>query len=47
VRPTETGELVGHCAEFCGLDHARMDFVVRVEDGSDFEAWLDEQAGAT
>ena len=30
VHPTEIGRYPGRCAEFCGLDHARMDFSVRV-----------------
>jgi cytochrome c oxidase subunit II len=46
VRPTRTGEFDGYCAEFCGLDHAGMDFIVRVEDDAGYEAWLDEQRAA-
>ena len=30
VTPTEAGTFDGRCAEFCGLDHWRMNFTVRV-----------------
>jgi len=33
------GDLLGHCAEFCGLRHANMDFVVRVVSGDEFRRW--------
>ena len=33
------GETVGHCAEFCGLRHADMNFNVRVLSPADFRAW--------
>jgi cytochrome c oxidase subunit II len=46
VTPTETGEYVGRCAEFCGLDHWRMNFSVRVVAEDEYEDWLDEQQGA-
>jgi cytochrome c oxidase subunit 2 len=46
VTPTEVGEYRGRCAEFCGLDHWRMSFVVRVVEAQEFEAWLDEHRGA-
>lgn len=47
VRPTRVGTFLGHCAEFCGLDHARMNFTVRVVTAEDFEAWQrDQQAAA-
>ena len=29
LTPTETGSYVGRCAEFCGLDHWRMNYTVR------------------
>ncbi|HEX9993508.1 MAG TPA: cytochrome c oxidase subunit II [Acidimicrobiales bacterium] len=46
VTPTEVGEYRGRCAEFCGLDHWRMSFAVRVVSEEDFAAWLDEQRAA-
>jgi cytochrome c oxidase subunit II len=30
----------GQCAEFCGLEHARMSFLVIAEPPSQFQAWL-------
>ena len=46
VTPTETGEYVGRCAEFCGLDHWRMNYSVRVVTVDEYERWLDEQPRA-
>jgi cytochrome c oxidase subunit 2 len=34
----------GVCAEYCGLDHAYMNFQVEVLPPAEFEAWLDEHA---
>ena len=42
VTPTEVGTFDGVCAEFCGLDHARMRFTVRVVPPAEFDAWLEE-----
>ncbi len=39
------GRFDGLCAEFCGLDHARMGFTVRVVDRSDYRAWVDREQG--
>ncbi len=39
----EPGEYFGHCAEFCGLSHARMRMRVIAKEPSDFEAWLAAQ----
>lgn len=44
VTPTEEGTFVGRCAEFCGLDHWRMNFVVRVVDAEAYRAWVAERA---
>jgi len=33
----------GVCAEFCGLDHARMQFSVRILPPEEFDAWLAAQ----
>jgi cytochrome c oxidase subunit 2 len=47
VTPTEAGSFVGRCAEFCGLDHWRMGFMVTVLPGDEFDRWLaDHSAGA-
>ncbi|MDH5829735.1 cytochrome C oxidase subunit II [Luteimonas sp. M1R5S18] len=34
----------GQCAEFCGLEHARMAFAVEVRDARGYRAWLAGQA---
>jgi len=43
VTPTEMGTFQGHCAEFCGLNHAYMNFEVQVVSRQDFDAWLGQQ----
>ena len=43
ITPSERGIYQGHCAEFCGLDHSRMNFVVEVVPADDFDQWLREQ----
>jgi cytochrome c oxidase subunit 2 len=46
VTPTKIGTFVGRCAEYCGLDHWRMLYSVRVVSQDDYEAWLAEEAKA-
>lgn len=36
----ETGEFPGACAEFCGLQHGRMDFYVMVNTPEEFAGWV-------
>ena len=43
--PSQTGVMRGQCAEFCGLQHAKMAFLALVETPEDFAAWLESQAG--
>ena len=43
VTTTRVGRFTGLCAEFCGLDHARMGFVVEVVPPAEFDAWLAAQ----
>ena len=43
VDTTEVGTFAGKCAEFCGLDHWRMNFTVRVVPEAEYQAWLGEQ----
>ncbi len=43
LTPSESGVYQGHCAEFCGLDHARMDFTVEVVPADEFDDWLRER----
>jgi cytochrome c oxidase subunit 2 len=42
VTPTDVGVHQGVCAEFCGIDHARMRFTVRVVSQDEFDGWLAE-----
>jgi len=35
------GSYRGQCAEFCGLDHAHMHFIVEVHSAENFAAWLE------
>ena len=37
--PRQVGWFRGQCAEFCGLQHARMALDVRVDSPADYEAW--------
>jgi cytochrome c oxidase subunit 2 len=39
----EAGVFRGECAELCGIQHARMYFLVIAEPQEDFAAWLDSQ----
>jgi len=43
---TRTGDYVGHCAELCGYDHARMNFVMKVVSQSDYQAYLRQKVDA-
>ncbi|CAN5178987.1 cytochrome c oxidase subunit II [soil metagenome] len=38
------GRYRGQCAEFCGLQHAKMAFFVVAQSPDDFDAWLEEQS---
>jgi cytochrome c oxidase subunit 2 len=40
LTPTRTGTFLGRCAQFCGLDHALMTFVVRVVPQSAYSRYL-------
>ncbi|MDQ3945184.1 MAG: cytochrome c oxidase subunit II [Actinomycetota bacterium] len=46
LHPTRPGRYQGYCAEFCGLDHARMTFAVRVVPPDEFTRWARETAAA-
>ena len=43
ITPTRNGTFTGRCAEFCGLDHWRMSFTVRIVEPAEYEAWVAEQ----
>jgi cytochrome c oxidase subunit 2 len=42
----DVGRYTGRCAEFCGLDHSKMTFVVEAVTMREFRAWVDEQQAA-
>jgi len=44
LTPHRLGWVRGQCAEFCGLQHARMALDVKVETPHDYAAWLSGQA---
>jgi cytochrome c oxidase subunit 2 len=44
--PTRIGTFRGQCAEFCGLHHAQMTFVLKVVSQADYAAWVDQQRKA-
>jgi len=46
VTPTRAGSFSGRCAEFCGLDHWRMDFSVRVVPPAEYQRWVRKQQAA-
>ena len=46
VTPDRAGSYVGRCAEFCGLDHWRMSFSVRVVPMAEYRAWLADHRGS-
>jgi len=39
LRPSKPGTFLGRCAEFCGLDHALMNFTVRVVPPDEYARW--------
>jgi cytochrome c oxidase subunit II len=46
ITPTRTGIFAGRCAEYCGLDHWRMDFSARVLPEREFRQWVQAQRAA-
>jgi cytochrome c oxidase subunit 2 len=40
----QPGVYAGQCAEFCGLDHARMNFTVRAVPRAEYDAWVAAEA---
>lgn len=44
LRALEPGTFRGQCAEFCGVQHALMGFLVIAESEPDFRAWLENQS---
>lgn len=44
LKAEETGTFRGQCAQFCGVQHANMAFLVIAEEADDYRAWADNQA---
>ncbi len=44
LQADEAGEYWGECAEYCGVQHAKMRFLVIAVPPAEFQSWLDEQA---
>ena len=40
ITPDQLGDYGGKCAEFCGLDHWRMPFTIRVVPQAEFDQWV-------
>jgi cytochrome c oxidase subunit 2 len=46
IQAVAPGRYRGQCAEFCGLQHARMAFFVTADSPADFKAWREGQLTA-
>jgi len=46
IEPHQTGLYVGQCAQYCGVQHAKMLLRVVVESPEDFQKWVDGQKNA-
>lgn len=44
IQADQPGEYWGECAEYCGMQHAKMQFVVVAEPPQEFAAWLEQQS---
>jgi cytochrome c oxidase subunit 2 len=44
ITASRAGTWIGRCAEFCGLQHAHMEILAKVEDRAGFDAWRAAQA---
>lgn len=40
VTPKRTGMYVGHCAEYCGVNHSQMNLKVKVVTQAEYDSWL-------
>ena len=43
IQADTAGTYRGQCAEFCGMAHAKMAFIVVAEPRATFQAWLEHQ----
>jgi cytochrome c oxidase subunit 2 len=46
IKPTMPGTYEGKCAQFCGLWHSKMTFVVKVVPQAEFHTWVEQQKQA-
>src|SRR6266540_3409604 len=44
--PTKLGTYPGQCAEFCGLWHSKMTFVLKVVSPAEYSAWIQSEKAA-
>src|SRR6266487_4136399 len=44
--PTKLGTYPGQCAEFCGLWHSKMTFVLKVVSPAEYSAWIQREKAA-
>jgi len=47
IRADSPAQLRGQCAEFCGLEHARMILTVVAQPADDFDVWLADAGAST
>lgn len=43
IQADKPGVYWGECAEFCGVQHAKMNFLIIAQPAADYEAWLQQQ----
>jgi len=43
IDPLETGVYLGQCAQYCGVQHAKMLLRVYVQTQADFDRWIEQQ----
>jgi cytochrome c oxidase subunit II len=43
IDPHEVGTYVGQCAQYCGVQHAKMLLLVMVQSPEDFQRWVQQQ----
>jgi cytochrome c oxidase subunit II len=41
--PLTTGTYLGECSDFCGMEHARMRFLMKVVSAAEYAAWIQHQ----
>lgn len=45
VTPHRTGEFLGYCAEYCGYNHSKMNFKVRIVSQTEYDTWIAQEKG--